>query len=63
MTKWEEAVDKDFPPAYVMTEKDICASFKQIRFIRSSVRLMLGRASTTQEINDRRRRAMKKELI
>ncbi len=63
MKRWEDVVDKDFPPVDAVTEAMQKAAFKQVRLMRGAIRLQLGRISTSQELFDRRRRAMKRDLI
>ena len=60
---WIDVIDEPFPPITVVTEAMQMAAFKQVRLMRGSIRLKLGRLSTSQELADRRRRAMAKDLI
>ncbi len=39
------------------------AAFAQAHLMRGSVRLMMGRLSTSQELGDRRRKVMERNLI
>lgn len=60
---WEDIVDKDFPRIDIVTEKMQRAAFKQVRLMRGAIRLQMGRIPTTQEIEDRKRRAMRRDLF
>jgi len=62
MEHWRNVIDKDFPPLKEVSVKEQNAAFKQARHI-SNVRLWAGRISTSEELEIRRNRAMKKPLI
>jgi len=58
----DEILDREWPTPAEFGEKEIHAAFKQCRFFRSDVRLMLGRISTEAELRERRERAMRRSL-
>jgi hypothetical protein len=60
---WEEVVDMDFPPCTEVDQKKLKASFAQIRLFRGCVRMQMGRLVTSQEIADRRRRILRRDLF
>ena len=55
---WVEVVDEPFPRVDRVTVQMQEAVFKQARVLRGSVRLMLGRLPTSEEIEDRRLQAL-----
>jgi hypothetical protein len=62
---WQDVTDLDYPPHSEIIEEDQKAAFKQTRrWSRGcGVRFMLGRISTSRELEERRQKAMKKPLV
>lgn len=59
---WTEVIDKEFSPVDKVTVDMQAAAFKQVRLMRGSVRLMLGRLLTSEELEERRVRAQRVPL-
>jgi hypothetical protein len=57
-----DVMERDFPEVKEVTLEMQEALFRQGRLVRGSVRLMLGRLSTTEELEERRRVARNKPL-
>ena len=57
MQEWTSVVEKPFPTAKKVTQRMIDAATAQGRKMRGSVRLMSGRLSTTDQLEERRRQA------
>ena len=60
--EWRDVVDKKFPRIEEVTLEMQEAAFRQVRLMRGSARLMLGRVSTTEEIEERRAQALETPL-
>ncbi len=56
---WVEVVDVDFPVVEQVTRHMVEAAAGQSLLMRGSVRLMTGRLSTSEELEERRRQARK----
>jgi hypothetical protein len=50
--------DRDFPPVEKVTATMQRAAFRQARYMRGCVRLVLGRLPTTDDLEQRRQRAL-----
>jgi len=55
--KWDEVIEKKFPQVEQVDRKMLQAAARQSFLMRGSVRLMTGRLSTTEELDERRRQA------
>ena len=56
---WEQVVELDFPEVTAVTRKMVEAASRQTHILRGSVRLMTGRFSTSEELEERRQRALR----
>jgi len=56
---WTDVVDTHFPRVDSVTRKMVEAATRQSHLMRGSVRLMTGRLSTSAELEERRREALK----
>lgn len=59
---WIDVVDESFPKVDKVTVRMRNAALRQRRLLRGSVRLSLGRLSTSEEIEARRHQALSKPL-
>ena len=60
---WKEVINKDFPIIDKVTLKMQENAFRQVRLMRGAIRLKLGRISTSDEIERRRREALRSSLL
>ncbi len=56
---WTEVVELDFPRVDRVTRRMVEAATRQSLLMRGSVRLMTGRLSTSEELEERRYQARK----
>jgi hypothetical protein len=63
-TNWEEVVEKNFPRPNITNYEDFYRhnSGMQTAYARCDIRFFMGRVSTPQELEERRKRALKLEL-